>query len=135
MRISAILRSTWLLGTAALAHDRLLLISGGIGVTGVLPFLVNHWNVMLAWSAKESTRCLAENLEGALTSVADKHVSVGSRLDVTQLLAEEMEAGWERVGVVVSGPGGLCDDVRAAVSKAGKLGKTEFELEVEAYSW
>jgi hypothetical protein len=37
--------------------------------------------------------------------------------------------------MVVSGPGGLCDDVRASVAKNTKNGKTEFELEVEAYSW
>lgn len=40
------------------------------------------------------------------------------------------------MGIVVCGPGGLCDDVRAAVVCASKLGQgTEFELEVEAYSW
>ena len=115
--------------------DRLLLISGGIGITGILPFVVNHWNVKLAWSVKESARCLVDNLDGVLSGVADKDIRIGSRLDVTQLLNDEMEAGWEKVGVVVSGPGGFCDDVRAAVCKAGKLGKTEFELEVDAYSW
>jgi predicted ferric reductase len=115
--------------------DRLLLISGGIGITGILPFTSNHWNVKLAWSVKESARCLVDDLEGALSGVVDKDIKIGSRTDVKQLLVEEMEAGWERVGVIVSGPGGLCDDVRAAVVAAGKLGKTEFELEVEAYSW
>ena len=115
--------------------DRLLLVCGGIGITGALPFVNNHWSVKLAWSVRESARCLVEDLDGALSAVADKEVRVGSRLDVGQLLQVEMEAGWERVGVVVCGPGGLCDDVRAAVVAAGKLGKTEFELEVEAYSW
>lgn len=115
--------------------DRLLLISGGIGITGLLPFVNNHWNVKLAWSVKESARCLVEDLDGALGPVADKEVRIGSRLDVRQLLEEGINAGWERVGVVVCGPGGLCDDVRAVVAAAGKLGKMEFELEVEAYSW
>jgi hypothetical protein len=54
---------------------------------------------------------------------------------VSQILAEEITAGWERVGVLVSRPSELCDDVRAAVVAAGKFGKTQFELEVEAYSW
>ncbi|KAH8811243.1 ferric reductase like transmembrane component-domain-containing protein [Xylogone sp. PMI_703] len=115
--------------------DRLLLIGGGIGITGLLPFLNNHWNVKLAWSVKESARCLVEDLDGALSAVADKDVRIGSRLDVEQLLEDEIKSGWERVGVVACGPGGLCDDVRAAVTKAGKLRKTEFELEVEAFSW
>lgn len=116
--------------------DRLLLVSEGIGITGLVPFINSHWNVKLAWSVKESVKCLVDDLDGALSGLAlsDKDVRIGNRLDVGQLLAEEMEAGWEKVGVVVSGPGGLCDDVRAAVAAAGKLGKTEFELEVEAYS-
>ena len=37
--------------------------------------------------------------------------------------------------MVVFEPGGLCDEVRTAVSLAAKLGKTEFEREVESYSW
>ncbi|OCL07257.1 hypothetical protein AOQ84DRAFT_377858 [Glonium stellatum] len=118
-----------------LSCDRLLLIGGGIGITSLLSFVNNHWNVKMAWSVKESARCLVNDLDGVLSEVVDKDVRIGKRLDVEQLLAEEMEAGWEKVGVVVSGPGGLCDDVRAAVAAAGKLGKTEFELEVEAYSW
>jgi ferredoxin-NADP reductase len=114
-----------------------LLIAGGIGITGILPFLKNHWNIKLAWSVKESAKCLVDDLDGAMAQLAssDKDVRVGSRIDVNQLLAEEITAGWERVGVVVSGPAGLCDDVRATVSAAGRSGKTQFEFEVEAYSW
>ncbi|KAJ9265972.1 hypothetical protein DTO212C5_6533 [Paecilomyces variotii] len=116
--------------------DRLLLIGGGIGITGVLPFVHNHWNVKQAWSVKESARCLVDDLEGFLSGfVANRDVRIGSRLNVKQLLEDEIEAGWEKVGIVVSGPGGLCDDVRAAVVSEEKLGKTEFKLVVEAYSW
>jgi hypothetical protein len=120
---------------AVLRCDRLLLISSGIGITGVLPFIITHMNVKLAWSVKESAKCLVDGLDGAITSIVDKDIRIGNRLDVTQLLGEEIAAGWKKVGVVVSGPGELCDDVRAAVSRADILGKTEFELEVEAYSW
>ena len=115
--------------------DRLVLISGGIGITGVLPFVNNHWNVKLAWSVKESAQCLVRDLDPTLSAIADKEVRIGSRLDIGQLLGEEIRAGWERVGVAVCGPGELCDNVRAAVVAAGKHGKTQFELEVEAYSW
>ncbi|KAJ5652253.1 hypothetical protein N7507_009679 [Penicillium longicatenatum] len=115
--------------------DRLLLIGGGIGITGILPFATNHWNVKLAWSVKESARCLVDDLKGALDLVKEKDVRIGSRFDLEKLLNEEMEAGWDKVGVVVSGPGVLCDDARAAVVTAARLGKTKFELEVEAYSW
>ncbi|KAI0472640.1 ferric reductase like transmembrane component-domain-containing protein [Xylariaceae sp. FL0804] len=115
--------------------DRVLLIGGGIGITALLPFAANHWNVKLAWSLRETARCLAEDMEGALCRFGDRDVRVGERFDVRQLLKSEMDDGWERIGVVVSGPGGLCDDVRSAVVAAAKLGRAEFELEVESYSW
>lgn len=115
--------------------DRLLLIGGGIGITGLLPWVANHWNVKLCWSVKETGQCLVEALDTVLSGIAEKDVRIGSRLNVNELLAEELDPGWGKVGVVVSGPGGLCDDVRAAVAAAGKKGNTVFELEVEAYSW
>ncbi|KAM7218016.1 ferric reductase-like transmembrane component [Rhypophila decipiens] len=117
-----------------LGCDRLLLIAGGIGITGVLPWAHNHWNTKLAWSVSDSARTLVDNVE--LSAVAGtKDVRVGRRFNVDELVSEEAAIGWHRVGVVVSGPGGLCDDVRAAVVKAGRKGKTVFELEVDAYSW
>jgi hypothetical protein len=118
-----------------LCADRLLLISGGIGITGLLPYVNNHWNVKLAWSVKESARPLVTELSGALSAIADKDIRIGSRFNVQELLQEEINVGWGRVGVVVCGPAELCDDVRAAVSAVAKHSKTEFELEVEAYSW
>ena len=78
---------------AVLRCDRLLLIGGGIGITGLLPFASNHWNVKLAWSLKESAKCLAEDMDGVLSGVADKEMRIGSRLDVKQLLWTEVEAG------------------------------------------
>lgn len=115
--------------------DRLLLIGGGIGITSLLPWVVNHWNVKLCWSVKETARCLVETMDGVLNGIAEKDVKIGSRMNVSELLAEELSSRWPKVGVVVSGPGGLCDDVRAAVAAAGKKGNTVLELEVDAYSW
>ena len=119
-----------------LCCDRLLLICGGIGVTAVLPFVNHHWNVKLAWSIKYEGQCLVDDLECVLNRIDDKQVAVGSRLSVEQLISTEMDYGYERVGVVVAGPGSMCDDVREAVVAASKTGgKTAFELMVEAYSW
>ncbi|KAL8372553.1 hypothetical protein RB595_002067 [Gaeumannomyces hyphopodioides] len=103
--------------------DRLVLVAGGIGITGVLA--LSHPNAKLYWALREDAVGLARDLQGALAGV-DKEVRVG-RLDVAAIL--EHEAGWKRVGVVVCGPAGLCDDVRALVAKRG------WELQVEAYSW
>lgn len=116
--------------------DRLLLIGGGIGITSLIPWTASHSNVRLCWSVKDSARCLVDELDGVVGGIVDKQVVVGGRLAVDSLLAHEIECGWRKVGIVVSGPGGLCDDVRAAVVAAGrKQSTTVFDLEVDAYTW
>ncbi|KAI2633203.1 ferric reductase like transmembrane component-domain-containing protein [Hypomontagnella submonticulosa] len=115
--------------------DRVLLIGGGIGITGLLMWANAHVNVKLAWSLKETSKSLEEDLAIALDNIADKEVVIGKRLDVNELLAQEVKAGWKRVGVVVCGPDGLCDDVRQAVVTFGRRRETVFELEVDAFSW
>jgi len=127
--------------TSILRCDRVLLIAGGIGITGILPWVHSHWNVKLAWSVSEAAKPLVEAiafaLDDGLHAGVTKEVRVGRRFDVSELVAEEeADTRWESVGVVVSGPGGLCDAVREAVVRAGrKRSGTVFELEVDAYSW
>ncbi|KAL2760291.1 hypothetical protein ACRALDRAFT_1059855 [Sodiomyces alcalophilus JCM 7366] len=120
---------------AVLKCDRVLLIAGGIGITGVLPWAKAHPNVKLHWSIKERDGYLADALGGALQDVAERDIKRGERINIEAVLNQEVEAGWTRIGVVACGPGGLCDDARAAVAAAGKKHKTVFELEVHAYSW
>jgi predicted ferric reductase len=116
--------------------DRLLLIAGGIGITAIVPFVANHWNVKLSWSVRENAECLVNELAGVLDTVEEKDVRVGSRLDVPSLLAHEVAAGWHMIGVVISGPPSFCDDAKAAVIAQARVSKTtQFELEIEAYSW
>lgn len=88
----------------ALLCDRLLLIAGGIGITAVIPFIANHWNVHSSWSARENARCLVTELDGLLSNLVDKDIRVGSRLGIPSLLAFETSAGWKKIGVVISGP-------------------------------
>lgn len=122
--------------TAVLRTDRLVLIAGGIGITAVLPFIAHHPNVSLHWSVKTSSQRLVDDLATVLEDVRDKTVSVGARLDVGDLLEREESEGWSRIGVVVCGPGGLCDEVRDMVSKRARTsGKARWELDVEAFSW
>lgn len=120
---------------AVLNCDRVLLIGGGIGITGLLAFLPAHRNVKLAWCVNQNTEAVVEDLKPVLESIPDREIRMGERLDVEALLREEAGAGYARVGVVVCGPGGLCDDVRTLVSSLGRHEKTVFELEVEAFSW
>lgn len=121
---------------AVLRTDRLVLIAGGIGITAVLPFVAHHTNVSLHWSVKTSSQGLVDDLATILEDVRDKTVSVGARFNVGCLLEREENEGWSRVGVVVCGPGDLCDEVRDLVSKRARVsGKTSWELDVEAFSW
>ena len=117
-----------------LKSDRLLLIGGGIGITALVGFLHAHTNVKLAWSVKSSDEAIVRDLEGALQPV-EREVRVGERLDVEELLRQEVRAGYKRVGVVVCGPDALCDRVRDTVSRLGRHEGTRFELEVETFGW
>lgn len=129
--------------------DRLLLIAGGIGITALLPLFLSpgyghHLSVKLCWSVKESVECLVRDMEPSLRRQAmgweEKEViiQIGTRLDLEGLVRREAEVGgWKRVGVVVCGPGGMCDVVRDVVGRIGRerQGETVFELSVEAFSW
>lgn len=120
---------------AVLKCDRLLLVGGGIGITGLLPWAQAHVNVKLAWSARQVAEPLVADLAVCLDNIADKQVLIGERLDIDALLTQEVQTGWKRVGVVVCGPAGLCDDVREAIVRFGRREKTIFEIEVDAFTW
>lgn len=115
--------------------DRVLLIGGGIGITALLPWKQAHRNVKLAWSVKAADSALIDAIHPALDTLpaVDKDVRIGNRLDVRALLESEEAKGWGKVGVVVCGPGGLCDDARVAV--VSMRGRGVWVLEVDAYSW
>lgn len=120
-----------------LRSDRLLLIGGGVGITGLLPFVHCHTNVKLFLGVKTHDRCLLDALSSVLDDIREKEIAVGQRLDIDRLLRIEASLGWPKVAVLVCGPAGMCDDVRALVSKLGKknAGGCSFELEVDAFSW
>ncbi|KAF2867716.1 ferric reductase like transmembrane component-domain-containing protein [Massariosphaeria phaeospora] len=120
---------------AVLKTDRLVLIAGGIGITAILPFIAHHPNVKLHWSVKASAQGLVDDLDAVLRGVREKQVVVGQRLSVEAVLEREEAEGWKRIGVVVCGPGGLCDDVRSGVARRGREGNVVWELDVEAFSW
>ncbi|KAH7092188.1 ferric reductase like transmembrane component-domain-containing protein [Paraphoma chrysanthemicola] len=121
--------------SAVLKTDRLILIAGGIGITATLPFIAYHTNVKLYWSVKSNSQGLVDDLSDVLQGLREKEVKVGSRFDVASVLEQEAAEGWKRVGVVVCGPGALCDDVRSLVAQRASIGGVKWELDVEAFSW
>lgn len=120
-----------------LQSDRLLLVGGGIGITGLLPFLRCHPNIKLFHSLKTTDRCLVDSLGPLLDGVREKDIVIGQRLRIEELLRFEADLGWRAIAVVVCGPAAMCDDVRAIVAALGreKVGKCTFDLEVDAFSW
>ena len=50
--------------------DRMLLIGGGIGITGLLPWVVNHSNFKLCWSVKETVEHLITAVDGVLCGIS-----------------------------------------------------------------
>ena len=118
-----------------LKTDRLVLVAGGIGITAVLPFIAYHQNIKLYWSLKTASQGLVDDLGSEIQGLREKDVTIGGRLDVASTLEKEEAEGWKRIGVVVCGPGGLCDDVRSLVSKRARRGGAKWELDVEAFSW
>lgn len=108
--------------TAILQCDRVLLICGGVGITAILPWIDSHPNVKLAWSVNEYASYLVESVSKVPDRVVEKEVRIGRRLDIEELLAEDAQAGWRRIGVVTRGPKRMCDDTRALVTAAAKRG-------------
>ncbi|KAF2433849.1 ferric reductase transmembrane component 4 [Tothia fuscella] len=115
--------------------DHVLLIAGGIGITGILPWIHAHPNVKLIWGVKSSAESLVREMDVALRNVADKEIIMGDRVNIGEALRPETVAGYKRVGVVVCGPSAMCDDVRSMVAGIGRSSKTVFELEVDAFTW
>ncbi|KAH8898320.1 ferric-chelate reductase [Thozetella sp. PMI_491] len=120
-----------------LQSDRLILIGGGIGITGLVPFLWCHPNAKLFFSAKAADQSLIDSLGTILDELREKEIGVGRRLNIEALLRDEAKLGWFKIAVMVCGPGGMCDDVRAIVARLGKetAGTCSFELEVDAFAW
>jgi hypothetical protein len=66
----------------------------------------------------------------------DKEVFVGSRMNIREVLKDEIAyAGEGGVTVLVSGPGGMADETRMVVSEIGRKGKVNVRLVDEAFSW
>ena len=120
---------------AILQSDRLLLVGGGIGITGLIPYLDTHPNVKLLYSVKTADEALVSSLSTVLEQVCEKDISMGRRLNLTSLLRDEAAVGWSRVAVVLCGPAGMCDDVRAIVTRLGRdmASKCRFDLDVDTF--
>lgn len=114
--------------------DRLILIGGGIGITALFPFVAAHPNVKLHWSMRDEQDAMIQEIQPALEYV-EHNIIVNQRLNITELIQCEVANGWRDIGIVVCGPGALCDDVRRETVRIGNESGVKFELDVDAFSW
>jgi hypothetical protein len=113
------------------AHPFLLCIAGGVGITACVPYLRAHPNrARLLWGVR--TTSIVDDLSSALAGV-DKEIFVGKRMDIVEVLKRELSPKEDSV-VLVSGPNGMADDARVAVSALGRRGY-RVRLVEEAFSW
>ncbi|KAF2435456.1 ferric reductase like transmembrane component [Tothia fuscella] len=115
------------------SNSLLIGIAGGVGITAVLPVLHSHpGRTKLFWGAR--THGIIDEMQSTLAGV-DKETFVGNRMNVYDVLAQELTGSSENVVVVSSGPSGMADEVRMAVCKLGKKSKGSITLVEEAFSW
>lgn len=121
----------------------LICIAGGVGVTGVLPVLRSFHTperAQLFWGVRE--KGLVDGLGPEISQLSQGIkivVNVGKRMDIAAILREAMVGNGEKgpVGVVVCGPPGMADEVRARVSELGRsaVGQKAMVFADEAFSW
>lgn len=118
-------------------------IAGGVGITAVLPLSLEFSGarVRIFWGAKHDdiTRMIQPQLAQAAASGVEMHVTLSSRIDVAEILRDEMLGSGDKgdLGVVVCGPPEMADEARRVVGElAGVKGaKRGIVFVDEAFSW
>ncbi|KAF1977649.1 hypothetical protein BU23DRAFT_550921 [Bimuria novae-zelandiae CBS 107.79] len=115
--------------------SHLMCVVGGIGITAVLPYLSSHpGSSKLYWGVRSAG--IVHAVDDELLRNVDKEVFVGSRMNIREVLKDEVAyAGEGGITVLVSGPGGMADEARMAVSEIGRKGRVNVRLVDEAFSW
>jgi hypothetical protein len=115
------------------AYSLLIGIAGGVGITAVVPILHSHpGRTKLFWGVR--TPGIVEEMQDQLSGV-DKEVFIENRMNVFEVLERECVEK-EKIVVVVSGPAGMADEVRMAVTTLARSKKNlSIELVEESFSW
>ncbi|KAK5651420.1 hypothetical protein OQA88_12508 [Cercophora sp. LCS_1] len=115
----------------------LVCIAGGVGISTVLPLMQRHPGprARLYWGMRRAS--LKDAVAGELQGLNVVY-SVGERLDLREIIVAELARKDESgdVGIVVSGPEGMADDVRAIVCEVSKgVARRGVVFVDEAFSW
>ncbi|KPM42327.1 hypothetical protein AK830_g4224 [Neonectria ditissima] len=138
-------------------YPNLLVIAGGVGITGVLPALNSSRSMFarplgttkLYWGIK--SRGLVDAVKGMIVGEDAKeeksagsedtawghieaHTSVGERIDTRKVLTDELERATGGTTVVVCGPLPMCDEARYTCAALARHGANIKYVE-ESFSW
>ncbi|KAJ3491093.1 hypothetical protein NLG97_g5657 [Lecanicillium saksenae] len=134
-------------------YSNMICFAGGVGITGVLPFLdkfgglTSHGSKRLFWTVRSMPLVYAvEDMLGAYAGAqgserrwGDIDVSISfGRFSIRSALEERLDSVSGGAIVVVCGPAGMADQVRMLVSnlaKNPKRKKTPLKLVVESFTW
>ena len=115
----------------------LIVLAGGVGITAVLPALQTHpGRAKLYWGCR--TQAFVDDVKsiGVLSHV-EQEIIVGRRMAVREILESELIGGATgEIAVLVSGPGGMADEVRNVVGDiVRKQTGVRVKLVMESFSW
>ncbi|KAJ3524446.1 hypothetical protein NM208_g12058 [Fusarium decemcellulare] len=121
----------------------LVCFAGGVGITTMLPLVQENGirSTRVYWGLRNESlqRELNDQISG-LPRTVSVIVTVGKRMDIGEILQSELTTSGgskDPVGILVSGPPGMADDVRVAASNLGRSGglRRGFVLIDEGFSW
>ncbi|RGP74500.1 hypothetical protein FLONG3_6059 [Fusarium longipes] len=138
-------------------YPNILAIAGGVGVTAVLPALHSSMSMFaqpigtskLYWGTKHRglVNAVKDMIVGKDTCASEEedrlpskwgdfeaHVTVGSRMNIKQVLTKELENAVGGTTVIVCGPQQMCDDARYICAGLARHGAVIRYVE-ESFSW
>ncbi|KAJ6784372.1 hypothetical protein PWT90_05896 [Aphanocladium album] len=134
-------------------YSNMICFAGGVGITGVLPFLdkfgglTSHGSKRLFWTVRSMPLVYAvEDMLGAYAGAqgSERHwgdidVSISfGRFSIRSALQEHLDSVSGGAIVVVCGPAAMADEVRMLVANMAKnplRKKTPLKLVVESFAW
>ncbi|KAK7424627.1 hypothetical protein QQZ08_008510 [Neonectria magnoliae] len=140
-------------------YPNLLVIAGGVGITGALPALNSSVSMFsrplgttkLYWGIKSrglvdavKAMIVGEDAKGEKSGDnadtnwghIEAHTSIGERMDIRRVLTDELEHATGGTVVVVCGPLAMCDEARYTCAALARHGtKASIKYVEESFSW
>ena len=115
-------------------YSLLICIAGGVGITACIPYLrVHPGATKLFWGAR--SQGIIDAMAPSLSGVEQK-TYVGKRMNICEVLHQELSGSGTTTVVLVSGPSEMADEARCVISELGRQKQgIKVKLVEEAFSW